>query len=238
MTTADALLRAVLADPDADTPRLVYADWCDDHGQPDRAALVRHQCRHPDEARPADTLTPAERGFGAVPGAAPADLIVRRGFVDAVSCAVDDWVGPDCPACSNRDGPDCPLCRNTGREPRCGVWAAARHPVRAVTLAGSAPMPHGRVWFWCLDERPTYPRHPSSLPQELYESLTGPQIDDDLITMLFTIAKWYPTEQTAVEDVSAAAVRWARRTAAGDPPLRKRGEFIGLVHPNSGGGGG
>lgn len=34
MTDEDAFLRAVLADPAAATPRLVYADWLDDQGDP------------------------------------------------------------------------------------------------------------------------------------------------------------------------------------------------------------
>jgi uncharacterized protein (TIGR02996 family) len=40
----DALLAAVCADPDADLPRLVTADWYDDHGQPERAEFIRLQC--------------------------------------------------------------------------------------------------------------------------------------------------------------------------------------------------
>jgi uncharacterized protein (TIGR02996 family) len=46
--TRDGFLRAILADPDDDAHRLVYADWLDDHGQHpddrDRAALIRCQC--------------------------------------------------------------------------------------------------------------------------------------------------------------------------------------------------
>ena len=38
-----ALLRAVVAAPDDDTPRLVAADWLDEHANPDRAAFVRVQ---------------------------------------------------------------------------------------------------------------------------------------------------------------------------------------------------
>lgn len=41
MTDADALLAAVLDRPGDDTPRLVYADWLDDHGDPDRAEFIR-----------------------------------------------------------------------------------------------------------------------------------------------------------------------------------------------------
>src|SRR5262249_43305906 len=36
---------AVLASPDDDAPRLAYADWLAKHGQPERAELIRAQCR-------------------------------------------------------------------------------------------------------------------------------------------------------------------------------------------------
>jgi uncharacterized protein (TIGR02996 family) len=44
MTDGDALYQAILAAPDDDAPRLVWADWLDEHGQPDRAEFVRLQC--------------------------------------------------------------------------------------------------------------------------------------------------------------------------------------------------
>ena len=44
MTDQEALLRAVVDDPENDTPRLVYADWLDENGQPERAELIRGQC--------------------------------------------------------------------------------------------------------------------------------------------------------------------------------------------------
>ncbi len=43
MTDGDALYRAILASPEEDTPRLVYADWLDENGQPDRAEFIRVQ---------------------------------------------------------------------------------------------------------------------------------------------------------------------------------------------------
>jgi uncharacterized protein (TIGR02996 family) len=43
MTDADALLAAVLAEPDDDGPRLVYADWLEEHGESARAEFVRTQ---------------------------------------------------------------------------------------------------------------------------------------------------------------------------------------------------
>jgi uncharacterized protein (TIGR02996 family) len=44
MTDGYALLRAIEAHPDDDTPRLVYADWLDEHGQPERADYLRAEC--------------------------------------------------------------------------------------------------------------------------------------------------------------------------------------------------
>src|SRR5262245_29077001 len=39
----DALLQAVIDNPDDDAVRLVYADWLEEHGQPARAAFIRVQ---------------------------------------------------------------------------------------------------------------------------------------------------------------------------------------------------
>jgi uncharacterized protein (TIGR02996 family) len=38
-----AILADVVAHPEDDAPRLVLADWLDDHGQSDRAAFIRVQ---------------------------------------------------------------------------------------------------------------------------------------------------------------------------------------------------
>lgn len=44
MSDEAALLSAILAHPDEDTPRLMYADWLDEHGQAERAEFIRIQC--------------------------------------------------------------------------------------------------------------------------------------------------------------------------------------------------
>lgn len=43
MNERDALLAAVLAQPDEDLPRLVFADWLEEHGEVDRATFIRAQ---------------------------------------------------------------------------------------------------------------------------------------------------------------------------------------------------
>src|SRR5262245_657448 len=45
MSERDALLRQVIDEPDADAPRLVFADWLEEHGDGDRADFIRAQIR-------------------------------------------------------------------------------------------------------------------------------------------------------------------------------------------------
>ena len=59
MTEREALLAAVVADPDADLPRLVYADWCDQNGDPARAEFIRVQCAL--ATRPVDQVVAARQ---------------------------------------------------------------------------------------------------------------------------------------------------------------------------------
>jgi uncharacterized protein (TIGR02996 family) len=42
--TDDAFIRAVIANPADDAPRLIYADWLEENGRPERAEFIRLQC--------------------------------------------------------------------------------------------------------------------------------------------------------------------------------------------------
>lgn len=44
MTGHDALLRAVIENPDDDLPRLVYADWLEEYDRPELARVYRGDC--------------------------------------------------------------------------------------------------------------------------------------------------------------------------------------------------
>lgn len=48
MTDHEAFLAAIKANRDDDAPRLVYADWLQEHGEPERAELIRLQCNRLD----------------------------------------------------------------------------------------------------------------------------------------------------------------------------------------------
>lgn len=53
MTTREGLMAAILAAPDDDLPRLVFADWLEENGEVDRAEFIRVQCeieKHKPEA--------------------------------------------------------------------------------------------------------------------------------------------------------------------------------------------
>jgi uncharacterized protein (TIGR02996 family) len=57
MNHDEAFLQEIIANPDEDAPRLVYADYLEEHGDPDRADFIRVQCAlesldQDDERRP------------------------------------------------------------------------------------------------------------------------------------------------------------------------------------------
>lgn len=95
MTYDDAFLHAILASPDDDTPRLIYADWLDERGDP-RGEFIRIQCllammsaedkrRSVLEQRERDLLARhQDRWLG---GVRPllSGWTFRRGFLDTIS---------------------------------------------------------------------------------------------------------------------------------------------------------
>jgi uncharacterized protein (TIGR02996 family) len=94
----EALFRAICEHPAEDTPRLVYADWLDENGRPERAEFIRLQCEawapgaaYPTVAAARTRASALQRAFGdrwynelpELPGVEWGDLFVR-GFIDTV----------------------------------------------------------------------------------------------------------------------------------------------------------
>ncbi len=111
MNDQAAFLSAVIAQPDDDNVRLVFADWLQDHGQEERAEFIRAMIREPhftvvyDEAAGLVPDTPDRRvachllrrnghkWLGPYYEAASGrQWLWRRGFVDVVVCAAADWI--------------------------------------------------------------------------------------------------------------------------------------------------
>jgi uncharacterized protein (TIGR02996 family) len=94
----DVLFRVICEQPQEDTPRLVYADWLEENGQPERAEFIRLQCEawslcpqytsiHKARTRASWLLKKhGDKWYGelpAIPGVEWSSLFVR-GFVDKV----------------------------------------------------------------------------------------------------------------------------------------------------------
>jgi uncharacterized protein (TIGR02996 family) len=106
MSLDDAFLEDIRAHPDDDGPRLVYADWLEDHGDPARAEFIRLQCElaklaEGDKAR--RPLERRERQLLAGPGKAwraPLRKVglyapnsdFRRGFLDGARLRATTFV--------------------------------------------------------------------------------------------------------------------------------------------------
>jgi uncharacterized protein (TIGR02996 family) len=104
MSDRQALLRTIRENPADDAPRLVFADWCDENGEPERAAFIRAQCRY----------AAANPGVGAAPiadpevrrlweiGTEPGGFLEvpgfygmpywKRGFIESVRLRAADWL--------------------------------------------------------------------------------------------------------------------------------------------------
>ena len=109
MTDEDALLSAIAAHPDEDTPRLAYADWLDENDRHIRAEFIRVQIditqketlprvlqnRYVDVWKRNQELLDNHRGELLGPLAAlPADTRIefRRGFVSFVALPVNEFL--------------------------------------------------------------------------------------------------------------------------------------------------
>jgi uncharacterized protein (TIGR02996 family) len=103
MSDGQALLRAILDDPDDDAPRLIYADWLEENGDAARAAFIRAQitlARLPQDDSDRDRLVQTERTLwkanrDAWKAWVPAWAKVtefNRGFVERIQCSAADFI--------------------------------------------------------------------------------------------------------------------------------------------------
>jgi uncharacterized protein (TIGR02996 family) len=170
-------LRAIAAAPADDTPRLVFADWLDEHDDPDWAGLIRLQCPSEfdgDYVRAARVLgrlhahfplrtwhlgfdPPADGWAGEPPTLRtwPARLgwvWVRRGFLAGVACPADQFLSAD------------------------RLSLLALHPVADVRLYDRRPYTGtgGALWYPADAAGADHPVNaPHALPVPLYRRLPG-----------------------------------------------------------------
>jgi len=208
---AAAFMQAIVANPADDTPRLVYADWLDEHDQPERAEFIRLQCFVASEHRAmrmtdgkhheriAELLQKNGYQF-AYPGIDPEswerlpNTGWLRGFVAEIRCTCADWL-------------------------QHGPRLVQAQPLERVTLSDKRPQRVGQsVWTWSIgigtDE----------LPASLYPRILG---ETELLPC------YYRSEASALDALSAVCLAWAKaytppfeRDAVWDRMLRDRGPLV------------
>jgi uncharacterized protein (TIGR02996 family) len=77
MTPDEAFIQAIREQPDDDAPRLIYADWLEEHGQLDRAEFIRACC---EAAR--------------LPRSDPRRMPLWRRARQLLECHWEEWAGP------------------------------------------------------------------------------------------------------------------------------------------------
>ncbi len=150
----ELLLKAVAASPDDDLPRLVAADWLDEHGEGERAEFVRVQIERAKADRTElkwreqalwnnPLLGPlwaveacphiADLNFGSslrAVGLNGAERVTfHRGFPFRITCTADEWL-------------------------RYGSGIIPRQPVRELALTQCAKVERGRWWEMADTLRP------------------------------------------------------------------------------------
>jgi uncharacterized protein (TIGR02996 family) len=102
MTDSKSFLQAILADPEDDTPRLVYADWLEERGDL-RGEFIRVQChlaqkqkydpsRLPLEARQQELLAGHGSEWAGPVAGLVRDYEFHRGFVDTVAIGLSKFL--------------------------------------------------------------------------------------------------------------------------------------------------
>jgi uncharacterized protein (TIGR02996 family) len=225
MTDGPAFFRAIEADPEDDTPRLVYADWLDEHATCEsdraRAELVRVQCaraREPSaERRPA--LGTREQQLLDEHGPAwarswPVHLhypTYRRGFLDPV------YVGTNFPRCAERLAEVMPLLNLRLFKARVVMKSIAACPqlalVRRLTmthnvlrnadLTALAPSPHlGSLQYLDLSSNQIGIRGATDLSSAKLPALRHLRLSDNPLKdrglLALTLADWPALEHLDV----------------------------------------
>jgi uncharacterized protein (TIGR02996 family) len=98
-----AFLASIIESPDEDAPRLIYADWLEEHGQGERADFIRVQCElarmSEDDPRRGDLMARErasregrEKEWVGPLGGLMEKCEFRRGFVEGITLAGEDFL--------------------------------------------------------------------------------------------------------------------------------------------------
>jgi uncharacterized protein (TIGR02996 family) len=237
LTDGEILLRAILATPEDDAPRLIYADWLEENGEEERAEFIRVQCElgslgfgNPEEnqIRRSDRI----------------GELARRQRSLWVKPETSSWFGGTSYIALGRsvfetryDNKSCSLIRRGfADEVRCTLADWMKHgpaivrtqPVTRVVLTDVVPWPSSRaedrVVLW--DKR-SFREEQLGREEDITLTRSG-IIDNDIYQFLRDGVSYpsdkglmkYETSQIALDDLSQACLTWAKSQvrAAQTPP--------------------
>jgi uncharacterized protein (TIGR02996 family) len=214
MSDRDALLRAICENPDDDAPRLIYADWLDEHGRTEDAEFIRVQI---ELARQKVTAQYREHddGFFRYP-ANIERLIVRQTQLWSKSKAPPDLpnelksfatlTGLGVEYFFVRRGFVEQISLFTKRFLRIAKRLFSTQPITQVILVDRQPSSTGRGFIWirgCQDKRR------DELPEELWPFILEAHIAATKVGI----------EEGALAALNSACVSYGR-IQAGHPPLQ------------------
>lgn len=205
----DAILKAILDSPGDDLPRLAFADWCEENGDPDRGEFIRVQLElarwtdddgwmpmglNRESLRAREKQLFRESGpkwWDDLPGRYRstedhARIVAMGGLAYKVRRGFVDSV--ECPMASWLLD---------------GVAIATRHPVRSVSIKDKRPTGLGFSWWRgpkVADDHCELLR-PWDIPAEIYDLL------DHTMTDSYTM---HPSDEHAMLALGEACILWAR----------------------------
>lgn len=189
MTGREAFLQAICENPADDAPRLMFADWLTERGDP-RGDEIRDAIQDPQRGQytaNGEMVRQHRPGAGAErfpPDSGDWIMQVRGGFVEAVWLPFARWIS-------------------------CGPDLVRAAPLREVRLSQRTPYPNAAgKWLWVLQGVYRDVHTAYTLPDMLFDQLQG---NRDPLT--WRSVRWYATNELAEADFSSAALKWARGAA-------------------------
>jgi uncharacterized protein (TIGR02996 family) len=207
LSKQEGFLQAIRAEPNDDAHRLVYADWLDDNGDPDRAEFIRVQC---ELAR-----CPEGHGRRAALAAREGELLEAHRLT-WTDLAFAEWLGHRKRACRNPLGHDFCKLLAQGIRTRCAQDALpAGDPARKKLEKKLAALGER------MDEEFNY--LPSTCEAGLFDEVTFRRGFAEVVLMQGYVARLFGealADLTLVRDLEIDDDSGAMEEEA-DPPLRR-----------------
>ncbi len=207
MTDADPFIKAVLDCPDDDAPRLVYADWLDERGDHvfcDGSLIVCDSCKRWKvlKKRERRILKDYDQPWLATRVNWFDSWTWKRGFVCRVKTTMDRWL---------QYGPQI-----VRQYPLEGVEVSDKWPEPYLVRAEDEPDTSDGYYWQTLDyataDRPFLLK--SQILHFLASNRRGSRSTRarEIVGYIHNEHVWYPSAQGAINDLSAACIKWAKQS--------------------------